>query len=280
MKKPLLLIALAFAVISCSNEKKTDEISVSEMIVEVKTPEIKGEEITYEADGVIMKGYIAYDASSSEKRPGVLVVHEWWGHNEHSRRSAMKLAELGYVALAVDMYGEGKQVEHPDDAMKFSGAVMQNFDGAKDRFNAAIATLNANPMVDAEKTAAIGYCFGGGIVLNMARQGADLDAVASFHGSLGAVQPAEPGAVQAKLLVMNGEADPFVGADAIEAFKAEMAAAGAEMEFVNYPGAVHAFTNPAATEMGQKFELPLAYNEEADKASWAKMTEFLKSVFN
>lgn len=280
MKKPLLYVALAILVISCSNENKVDSTPVSEAVVDADSPEIKGEEITYEADGVTMKGYIAYDASSKEKRPGVLVVHEWWGHNEHSRRSAMKLAELGYVALAVDMYGDGKQAEHPDDAMKFSGAVMQNFDGAKDRFNAAIATLNANPMVDAEKTAAIGYCFGGGIVLNMARQGADLDAVASFHGSLGAVQPAEPGTVQAKLLVMNGEDDPFVGEEAIAAFKAEMDAAGADMEFVNYPEAVHAFTNPAATEMGQKFELPLAYNQKADEASWAKMTEFLKSVFN
>lgn len=191
----------------------------------------------------------------------------------------MKLAEAGYVAFALDMYGDGKQADHPEDAGSFAGAVMQNFSGAKERFNAAVSTLKENDKCDNESIGAVGYCFGGGVVLNMARQGADLDAVATFHGSIGPIEPATPGSVKGKILVMNGADDPFVSAEAIESFKNEMDSAGVTYEFVNYPGAVHAFTNPQATEKGEKFDLPLAYNEAVEKESWEKLIEFLEQTF-
>ena len=242
-------------------------------------PKIKGEPVDYKAGGVTMKGYLAYDENIKGKRPGVLVVHEWWGQNEYARKRARMLAELGYTALAVDMYGEGRQATHPDDAAKFSSETMKNFDTAKARFEAAMAFLKKQRIVDPERIAAIGYCFGGGVVLNMARQGEDLKAVASFHGSLAAVKPATEGKVKAKIRVYNGEDDKFTPQQAIDAFMQEMRDARVDFQFINYPGAVHSFTNPEADELGKKFGLPMAYNAEADKRSWADMTNFFAEVF-
>ncbi|MGW8227293.1 MAG: dienelactone hydrolase family protein [Gammaproteobacteria bacterium] len=236
-------------------------------------------EVTYTADGLNLKGYLAYDDAQSGKRPGVLVVHEWWGQNDYIRKRARMLAELGYVALALDMYGEGKQATHPEDASKFSSEVMKNLDVAEQRFMAGLALLKQQPQTNKQQIAAIGYCFGGGVVLAMARRGVDLKGVASFHGSLGAGAPAAPGKVKAKVLVLNGADDPFVKPEQIAAFKEEMTAAGVDYEFVNYPGAKHSFTNPAATENGKKFQLPLEYNAEADKESWQKLQSFFKQIF-
>ncbi len=242
---------------------------------------IVGEEVNYQANGVTMKGYLAYDDAIKGKRPGVLVVHEWWGHNEYARKRARMLAELGYTALAVDMYGEGKTAAHPKDAGAFAGEVKKNMDVATARFNAAKTVLAKHSTTDDTKIAAIGYCFGGGIVLEMARRGLDLDAVVSFHGSLGTQSPpAKPGQVKASILVCNGEADPFVKPEQITALKQEMKNAKVNFEFKSYPDAKHAFTNPAATENGKKFNIPLAYNEKADKQSWLDMKAFLKKVFN
>lgn len=267
-----LFIALFFAACGSQPKRETPQESPAEK-------QIVGEEITYTADSITMKGYLAYDANAVEKKPGVIVVHEWWGHNGHSRKSAEKLAEAGYVAFALDMYGDGKTAEHPSDAGAFAGAVMSDFAGAKERFNAALEVLTKNEHCNKDEIAAVGYCFGGGVVLNLARQGADLDAVASFHGSIGAIEKATPGSVKGKILVMNGEIDPFVSAEAITNFKNEMDSAGVSYEFVNYPNAKHAFTNPMATEKGKEFNLPLEYNQEADEKSWAKLLEFLDSVF-
>lgn len=242
-------------------------------------PEVEGKEVTYSSGGVTLKGYFAFDRKLKGKRPGVLVVHEWWGHNEYARRRARMLAEMGYVALAVDMYGDGKQAMHPDDAGKFSSEVMKNFDTGKARFNAAMEFLKAQPVTDASRIAAIGYCFGGGVVLNMARQGADLKGVASFHGSFAAVKPAEPGKVKVKILVLHGADDKFATPEQIEAFKAEMKKAGADLKFISYPGAIHSFTNPDADEYAKKFKLPLGYNADADKESWEELRRFLKKIF-
>ena len=240
---------------------------------------VQGKPVDYTAQGVVMKGYLAYDDAVKGKQPGVLVVHEWWGHNEFARKRARMLAELGYTALAVDMYGDGKQAMHPDDAGKFSGELMKNFDVARARFLAAMDFLKKQPTVDPERIAAIGYCFGGGVVLNMARQGMDLKGVASFHGSLAAVKPAEPGMVKAKIIVFNGADDKFVPVEQIEAFKKEMTDANVDFRFINYPGAIHSFTNPDATALGKKFNLPLGYNAEADKKSWEEMKKFLDTIF-
>lgn len=241
--------------------------------------EVQGTEVSYQAGDTTLKGYLAVDTAKTGKRPGILVVHEWWGHNDYARKRARMLAELGYTALAVDMYGDGKQATHPDDAGKFAGEVSKNMPLAEARFKAAMELLQSQPSVAGGDIAAIGYCFGGGVVLEMARRGLDLDGVASFHGSLGTQSPAQKGQLQARVLVMNGEADPFVKPEAIEAFKQEMQNAGVDYQFINYPGAKHSFTNPGANTVGQKFNLPLEYNAEADRKSWTELQQFLNKVF-
>jgi dienelactone hydrolase len=240
---------------------------------------IEGKTVEYGAQGLTMKGYLAYDATMQGKRPGVLVVHEWWGLNDYARMRARMLAELGYTALAVDMYGDGRQAMHPDDAGKFSSEVMKNFDAGKARFLAAMDFLKQQSTVDPGRIAAIGYCFGGGVVLNMARQGVDLKGVASFHGSLTAVKPAQPGGIKAKVLVLNGADDKFITAQQIDSFKQEMTAAGADYRFISYPGAVHSFTSREADELGKKFNMPIAYNADADQKSWDELETFLSAIF-
>jgi len=235
--------------------------------------------IEYTAGDVTLKGYLVYDQNIQGKRPGVLVVHEWWGQTEYVRKRARMLAELGYTALALDMYGEGKVADHPDDAAKFSSELMKNFPVARDRFLAALEFLKKQPTVDPDRIAAIGYCFGGGVVLNMARQGVDLRGVASFHGSLAVIKPDKPTQIKAAVRVYNGADDKFSKPEQIEALKKEMAEQKVNFRFINYPGAVHSFTNPDATEIGKKFKMPIAYNAEADKASWQDLQNFLKEIF-
>jgi len=179
----------------------------------------QGKEVSYQADGTTLKGYIAYDDAIKGKRPAVLVVHEWWGHNNYARKRADMLAELGYTALAVDMYGDGKQANHPDEAGKFATEVSKNMPMAKARFEAGMQLLRKQKTVDARKMAAIGYCFGGGVVLAMARMGADLKGVASFHGSLGTDTPAQPGKIKARIISFTGEDDAMIGADKVAAFR-------------------------------------------------------------
>ena len=240
---------------------------------------VQGKEVSYQANGTTLKGYVVYDDAFKGKRPAVLVVHEWWGHNEYARKRARMLAELGYTALAVDMYGDGKQAHHPDEASKFATEVSKNMPLAKARFEAGMQLLRKEKTVDSNEIAAIGYCFGGGVVLNMARLGEELKGVVSFHGSLGTDSPAQPGKIKARIMSFSGEADPMIGAESVDAFKREMDNAGASYQVVTYPGAQHAFTNTAADELGKKFKLPLAYNGAADKDSWQQATEFLRVVF-
>lgn len=241
--------------------------------------EVRHEQVTYAAGGVTMKGYLAYDDAVQGRRPGVLVVHEWWGHNEYARHRADLLAQLGYTALAVDMYGDGKRAEHPDDAGKFAAAVMQNMPVAQARFEAALALLKKHRTTDSTRIAAIGYCFGGGVVLQMARLGVALKGVVSFHGSYGTQTPAQPGKVKAAVLVCHGAADQFATAEQIAAFQQEMTDAKVDFQFISYPDAKHSFTSPAADSAAQKFNLPLAYNRAADEKSWADMQQFFKKIF-
>lgn len=245
--------------------------SVSAAIVE--------KEVSYTGGGVSMKGYVAIDDKFKGKRPGVLVVHEWWGHNAHAREQARKLAKLGYVGFAVDMYGDGKQAAHPDDAKKFSSAVFANIQQARARFEAAMAELKKQPQTDPDNIAAVGYCFGGGVVLHMARMGVALKGAISVHGSIATQSPAQPGKVKARILVLNGADDPFTKPEKITAFKKEMQSAGVDYTFINYPGARHAFTNPKADELGKKFGIPLAYNAEATAKSWQEIQKFLAKTF-
>ena len=234
---------------------------------------VKSKVVEYEANGVALQGYLAWDDAAKGKRPGVIVVHEWWGHNAHARRAADKLASAGYVAFALDMFGKGKVTTHPDSAQAFVAEAMSDAEAAPMRFHAALAQLKADPHVDASRIGAIGYCFGGAVVLGMARAGEDLKAVGTFHGALATQHPAEAGKVKAKLLVQTGAADPMVTADAVAAFEKEMKAAGANYRVITYPGAKHSFTNPNADKSG----VPgLAYDASADQKSWAELLKFFK----
>ena len=240
---------------------------------------VQGKEVSYSANGKTLKGYVAYDDAVKGKRPGILVIHEWWGHNEYARKRARMFAEQGYTALALDMYGNGKQAHHPDDAGKFASEVSKNAVLAKARFDAAYNLLSKEDTVDASRIAAVGYCFGGSVALNMARMGEPLKAVVSFHGGLGTDHPAEAGKVKAHIASFTGEDDPMIPAAQVAAFRQEMDKAGVSYKVVTYPGAKHAFTNPDADKYGLEFKLPLAYNAEADKASWTEGLAFLADAF-
>jgi dienelactone hydrolase len=250
------------------------------MSFEMLHAEIIGKEVEYTADNVTLKGYLAYNNLLKNKRPAVIVVHEWWGITDYPKKRAEMLASLGYVAFAADMYGSGKIADNPGDAQKYAGESMKDLSLMRAKFQAAIELLKKNNLVDSTRIAAIGYCYGGGVVLNMARAGFDLKGVVSFHGSLATTTPAEKGNVKAKILVCNGGADKFVSDTDIKNFNQEMKSAGVDFKFLSYKGALHAFTNPAATELGKKFNMPIAYNKSGDKKSWKEMRIFLKKIFN
>lgn len=254
-------------------------IGVAISMVNVGHAEIQSKVVNYQIAGQPFQGYLSYDDAIKGKRPGVLVIHEWWGHNAYARKRADMLAKMGYTAFALDMYGAGKLADHPDDAKKFMQAVLADMKVAEARFNQAMQLLQQQPTVEPNKIAAIGYCFGGGTVLHMARQGTDLAGIVSFHGSLATETLAQAGKVKAKMLVLNGAEDPFVTAEQITALKQEMQNAGAELEFVNYPGVKHSFTNQDADDYGKRFDMPLVYDAKADKDSWRRMQAFLRKVF-
>jgi dienelactone hydrolase len=241
--------------------------------------EVVGKTVEYKAGDVTLKGYLAYDNSIQGKRPGVIVIHEWWGLTDYPKKRAEMLAKLGYIALAADMYGDGRTVDNPGDAQKSAGESMKDVNLLKSKFLAAMDFLKQDEHTDVNRMAAIGYCYGGGVVLNMARAGVDLKGVVSFHGSLGTVIPAEKGNVKAKLLVCSGAADKFISPKDVDAFKKEMKDAGANLKYVAYKGALHAFSNPDATDLGKKFNMPIAYDEKADKGSWSEMQKFFKTIF-
>jgi dienelactone hydrolase len=219
---------------------------------------------------------VMYTAKGKKPGPAVIVVHEWWGLNDYARNRARQLAEAGYTAIAVDMYGHGKVANHPKDANGFMEAALAEPEKMNARFQAARDLLAAERNVDASRIYGVGYCFGGAVVLNQARKGADLAGVASFHGSLGTPTPATEGAVRARILVATGGADPMVPAQQVGQFVTEMSSAGADLTLLSFPGVLHSFTNPGATAVGQEFDMPLAYDEAADKASWRALMNFIR----
>ena len=238
---------------------------------------IKEEPVTYKDGDTTMKGFVVYDDAKKGRRPGIVVVHEWWGVTKHTRAEARRFARQGYTAFVADMYGDAKSADNPKDASGLMKSLMGNPAAVESRFKAARARLAKHASVDPKKIGASGYCMGGTVVLNMART-ADLAGVAAFHPSLGGYKAAAA-PVKAKLLVLNGADDPFNKPEAIDAFKKDMDAAKADYKFVDYPGAVHAFTNPEATEKGKKYNLPLAYNAKADKESKAEAAKFFRAAF-
>ncbi len=269
------IIGSLFLATSCNNEtsKTNDSNNVKMDSSSATTAKIKTENVDYTGDGITMKGLVAYDETPNVKKPVVLVVPEWWGISDYTRDRAKQLAALGYLAFAIDVYGDGKNVETPDEAGKLAGPFYSNMQMGKARFEAALAKIKTYPNADTNKIAAIGYCFGGAMVLNMARLGEPLKAVVSFHGNLMGA-PADKNLLKAAVLVCHGEADQFVKPEEVAAFKKQMDSIAAPYTFKSYPGATHAFTNPAADEKAAKYKMPIAYNAAADTASFNEMKSF------
>ncbi|RJQ70188.1 MAG: dienelactone hydrolase family protein [Desulfobacteraceae bacterium] len=239
--------------------------------------QLKTQTINYEQDGTSMTGYLAYDDAVSGKRPAVLVVHEWWGLNDYIRRRAEQLAGLGYVAFAVDMYGQGKQTRHPQQAGEWSKEITQNKELWRKRASAGLEVLKKQSQTDPERVAAIGYCFGGGTVQQLAYSGADIKGIASFHGSLQEPPADAARQAKAKFLILHGAADSFAKPEQVQSYQASMAQSGLDYQVIVYGGAKHGFTNPQAGEHG----IPaLAYDGDADRRSWAHMRLFFDELFS
>lgn len=253
-------------------------MSLNKAFSQNQAAKIKSENLTYTVGDITFKGYLAYKEDGKAKKPGILVVHEWWGLNYYAKMRADMLAALGYVALAVDMYGDGLELDNPKDAQENATKIYTNPTFLKDRMMAAYTTLTNNKMVDGKRIAAIGYCFGGTIVLNSASMGIPLKAVASFHGGLAGFK-ASLAMQNTKVLICNGGADKFVSEADVNNLKSELKNANVTYEFKSYAGATHAFTNKESTAAGIKFNMPIAYNEEADKASWQDMINFFQKYF-
>jgi dienelactone hydrolase len=277
MKLNLILISIIIGCgsVSCNEQGNTETKNTTDSASVVVS--IKEDSVSYTLDGKSYKCYVVYDSNKQDKRPGVLVIHEWWGLNDYARTRAKQLAELGYIAMAVDMFGEGKTGEDPKSAEALATPYYKDPALSRSRLDAALNHLKSYSQLNTANVAAIGYCFGGFIVLNAAKLGADLKGVVSFHGGLGGV-PVKKELVKAKILVLHGEADDFVNAE-VAPFKKSMDSAGVDYTFKSYPKATHAFTNPGATEKGKKFNMPIQYNAEADAASWNDMKDFFNKIF-
>ena len=270
----IILSTLFFAACNNNSDQAKTETTATDSIPQAPTkPVFKEENISYDGDGTTMKGYIVYDENNKAPRPGVLVVHEWWGLNDYPKMRARELAQLGYIAMAIDMFGNGDTAANPQQAMKATDPFYKDAQKAKRRFDAALAKLKTYSQVDQNNIAAIGYCFGGTQVLNMAKLGDDLKAVVSFHGGLPGITPAKD-LTKSKMLVLHGGDDKFVSQAQVDQFRKSLDSVGVNYTFKVYPGATHAWTNPQSTENGKKFNLPIAYNPAADSASWKDMKEF------
>lgn len=245
---------------------------------EIAKSTIIEENVSYNADTTALNGFVVYDDAIKTKRPVVLIIHEWWGLNDYAKSRARQLAALGYLAIAVDLYGNNRVADNPADASQLSGPIYDNPKMAKKRFDAAITKIKTYSVADTNQIAAIGYCFGGAMILNFARMGENLKGVVSFHGNLAGV-PITHNIRNTKVLVCNGEADKFVSAEEISKFKKQMDSIKADYTFKSYPNATHAFSNPASTEVGNKFNIPIEYNAAADKASWNDMKIFFGEIF-
>lgn len=262
-------------------EADKDTASTGNTAVVRELPHVKTEPVEYE-DGIkSFNSIMAYDSANAGKKPIVLIIPEWWGVTDYVKDRAKQIAELGYFALVVDMYGGGKVLNNPKDAGKEAMKYYKNPQLAQERFDNALSIAKTYPQADTTKIAAIGYCFGGSMALNMARLGEPLKGVVSFHGGLeNNGLTARKGGIIPSILVLNGDADSFVPVSAVNEFKKEMEAANANMQFIGYPNAKHAFTNPGATAIGEKFKMDIKYDEAADKASWEEMKKFLAKIFS
>ncbi len=238
--------------------------------------EVKKETIQYKDGDVELEGFLAWDDSISGKRPGILIVHEWWGLNDYARHRAEMLAQSGYVAFAVDMYGKGKVTEHAKEAGEWAGQIRANIQKWRERAMAGLEVLRKHDQVDTRRLAAIGYCFGGATVMQLAYAGAGLAGVVSFHGSLPAPEKDAAGKIKAKILICHGAADSFISQETIEKCQAALEEARADWQMIFYSGAKHSFTNPGAGQAGLD---GLKYDKNADQRSWRHMQDFFNEIF-
>jgi len=232
--------------------------------------------LVYNQGATTLRGHLVYDPALAGPRPGVLVVPEWWGLNDYAKSRAAQLAKLGYIALAVDMYGNGKTAATAPEAGKLAGALKADRPLLRARIQAGLAALQQQRLADPKRIAAIGYCFGGTAVLELARSGAELAGVVSFHGGLDTSSPADARNITCKVLVCHGADDPYEPTAQVLAFQEEMRRAAVDWQMIWYGGAVHSFTNP---QSGNDNSKGAAYNERADRRSWAAMQTFLAEVF-
>ena len=237
---------------------------------------VRTETVEYHDGDAVLEGVLAYDDASPNQRPGVLVVHEWKGLNDYAKRRTGQLAELGYVAFAVDMYGKGVRAKDHEEAAKLSGIYRSDRQLMRRRILAGLEELKRHELTDPLRIAAIGYCFGGTAVLELARSGADIVGVVTFHGGLSNPNPADAAHIKSKVLILHGADDTFVTQEEVAAFEKEMHEAGVDYRLIQYPGAVHSFTVP---EAGGDPSAGMAYNAEADRRSWEEMRAFLHNVF-
>lgn len=261
-----LLVLGSFCSCQTESPKHTSEVK--------KEIEIKTEEVNYSSDGINLQGFAAYSTDRKDA-PVIIIVHEWWGLNDYAKNRAKQLAKLGYFVFAVDMYGDGKIANNPTEASEYAMPFYKDPVMANKRLEAAIKKIKTYTQADTREIVAIGYCFGGSMVLNAARAGLPFDKVVSFHGGLAGLKP-EKDKLKAKILICHGEDDQFVSKDEVQKFKKEMDSIGADYTFKTYPKATHAFSNPDATANGKKFDLPIAYNKKADQDSWNDFMQFLK----
>ena len=239
--------------------------------------ELHTETIEYQDGEVSLAGHMAWDDATQAKRPGVLVVHEWWGLNDYARSRAEQLARMGYIAFALDMYGKDKVTEHPTQASKWAGMIRKNVANWQQRARAGLDVLRKRPDVDSDRLAAIGYCFGGATVLQVAYSGANLRGVVSFHGSLPVPTDEQMQKNKAKILVCHGAADNFIPKQKIQDFQNALEESGTDWQMIFYAEAQHSFTNPGADKKG----IPgIAYNRNADRRSWAHMQIFFDEIFS
>jgi len=262
----IILLTLSLGACSSMGHKYHHKTDVTQEVVNYSTTNTELQGVLFKPENKVSKG-------------GILVVHEWYGLNAYAKKRAEKLAKMGYTTFAVDMYGKGKLAKHPKTAKKFMQASLKDPKELKRKFEAAIKVITHQGGVDKNKIVSIGYCFGGGISLNMARAGFDLLGVASFHGSLRTDNPVKKGDIKGKVLVANGGADPMVPAKDVTAFVKEMHEAEVDFKFLNFKGVQHSFTVKGADKKGEKYGLPMAYNKRADKQSWHALIMFLTDVF-
>ncbi len=237
---------------------------------------IQTQVVEYKHGNVVLEGFLAYDDALSGKRPGVLIVHEWTGVGDYVKGRARQLAKLGYVAFAADIYGKGIRPNNPTDAGKEATKYRSNRPLLRDRTTAGLKILQSNPLTDPRRIAAIGYCFGGGAVLELARSGAPIAGVVSFHGNLDTPNPADAQNIRSKVLVLHGAADPLVPPEQVAAFDKEMTDAKVDWQMISYGGVVHSFSNPGA---GNDPSKGVAYNAKADRRSFAAMQQFFQEIF-